>query len=90
MTDLAQRIAQCAHIPDEEVARDLLDTEREIEQYRRLQAAEEEIARSHPSAAERKMADFKARARPHQIAERQKLVDFLRALQAARAFGDSR
>lgn len=78
-------LAMTAHISDAQIAVDIADTEAEIANLRRLQAAEEEVARTSPSFAERKMADFKAGARPHQIAARQAFVDFLRSLQGARA-----
>ncbi len=74
-----------AHISDNELARDIADTELEIEAYRRIGEAEAAIARSHPSQAERRMADFKSGTRPIQVAERQAFVDFLRRIQQARS-----
>lgn len=76
-----------AGISDDQLARDIADTEAEITNYRRLEAAEREVATVHPSAMERRMADFKAGARPRQIADREAFVSFLRKLQAARADG---
>lgn len=77
-----------AHITDDEVRRDILDTETEIAQYERVRKAESEIAEAHPDANVRRMADFKATARPLQIGERQDFVAFLRRLLDARAIAD--
>ena len=77
-------LAKYADIPDAEIAQDIRDTLGEIENYQRLLVAEREIARVHPSEGERRMADFKAGARPQQIAEREAFVAFLRRLQSAR------
>ena len=77
-------LAQNAAIPDSEIERDIADTEAEIANFRRLQVAEEVMARVHENPHERKMADFKARARPAQIAEREAFVAFLGRLKAAR------
>jgi hypothetical protein len=78
-------LAKNAHVPDRQVAIDITDTEAEISNYQRLMVAEQEIAKTSPSEMDRRMADFKAGARPGQIAERQAFVDFLKRLQAARA-----
>ena len=77
-------LATNAHISDDQIERDMADTEAEIANYRRLQVAEEEIARVHENPHERKMADFKARGRPSQIAEREDFVAFLERLKTAR------
>lgn len=74
-----------ADVSDAVIAADIDDTQREIDNYRALQIAEREIARVHPSQAERRMADFKAGARDGQIAEREAFIAYLRRLQAARA-----
>lgn len=74
-----------AHISDYEIARDIADTETEIATYMRLEAAERTIASEHPSDSERRLAAFRSDARPLQIAERRKFVDFLRRLQDARS-----
>lgn len=74
-----------AHVTDHEIRVDIRDTEREIENYRRLEKAEREVATVHENPMERKMADFKAGARPGQIAEREAFVAFLRRLLDARA-----
>lgn len=79
-----EMLVKQAHIPDADVERDIADTEAEIANYERLQKAEAEVARTHPNEGERRMAHFRARARPSQIAERQAFVDFLRRLLAAR------
>jgi hypothetical protein len=73
-----------AHISDAELEKDLADTQREIDDHRRLQAAEEEIARVHPSPAERRLAEFKADARPREIAQREEFVAFLTNIRSAR------
>jgi hypothetical protein len=78
-------LAELAHVPDQQVVTDIADTEAEISNYQRLMVAEQEIAKTSPSEMDRRMADFKAGARPGQIAERQAFVDFLKRLQAARA-----
>jgi hypothetical protein len=78
-------LAKNAHVPDRQVAIDITDTEAEISNYQRLMVAEQEIAKTSPSEMDRRMAEFKAGARPQQIAERQAFVDFLKRLQAARA-----
>lgn len=84
-TDITDAIlAKNAHVSDAEIAMDIRDTEREIFDYERTLAAELELARSHPSPMERRLADFKAGARSHQIEERQRFVAFLRRLQEAR------
>jgi len=80
----AEMLPKWADISDAEVEQDIADTEREIAQYRELREAEQRIAQHHPAQTERRMADFKAGARVGQIAERQRFVDFLRKLQAAR------
>jgi hypothetical protein len=81
----AENVGDYAHIDDDVIVRDILDTELEIEQYKRVKAAEEEIAKAHPDVNERRMADFKARARIGEISQRQQFVTFLREIQAARA-----
>jgi hypothetical protein len=78
-------LAKNAHVSDSQVATDIADTEAEISNYQRLMVAEQEIAKTSPSEMDRRMAEFKAGARPGQIAERQAFVDFLKRLQAARA-----
>lgn len=77
-------LAKYEHIPDDEVALDIRETESEIERYRSLQKAEEDIARVHPNANERKMADFRASSRPEMIRQRLQFVEFLKRLQEAR------
>jgi hypothetical protein len=81
----AATLATNAHVSDSQIATDIADTEAEISNYQRLMVAEQEIAKTSPSEMDRRMADFKAGARPGQIAERQAFVDFLKRLQAARA-----
>lgn len=73
-----------SHISDDDVARDIADTEEEIAKYSRLEEAERTLASTHPNAGERRMADFRANARPLQIAERRSFVDFMKRLQSAR------
>ena len=80
----AEMLTIYAHISDEEINADIVDTEREIRQYRDMQAAEQRLAASHVEASERKMNAFRASARPNQIAEREEFVAFLRRVQAAR------
>lgn len=78
-------LARLAHISDEEIVRDISDTEAEIARYERLEEAERTIASTHHNKNERRLADFRANARPLQIAERRSFVEFLQRLQAARA-----
>jgi hypothetical protein len=80
----AEKLASLSHIPDAEIVKDIAETEAEIENYRRLEEAEREVARVHPNPHERRMADFKAGARPDQIREREAFVAFLRRIQSAR------
>ncbi len=80
-------LAELAHVSDDEIAQDIADTEREISQYRAVGEAEAGIARAHPDQNERRMADFRARARPEQIAQREAFVAYLRRLQVARSQG---
>lgn len=77
-------LARNAHIPSDEVERDIRDTEAEIARYRALEVAEREVADNSFDLMERKMADFKAQSRPGMIAEREKFVAFLRRLLDAR------
>ena len=78
-------LSQYDNISDAEIVRDIADTEREIADYERLEVAEREIAATHPNPMERRMADFKAGARPHQQQERRDFVGFLQRIQSARA-----
>jgi hypothetical protein len=73
-----------AHISDEDIRKDIRDTEREIADYTRLENAEREVADTHPDPMQRKMADFRANARPSQIREREAFVAFLTRLLDAR------
>jgi hypothetical protein len=73
-----------AKVSDERIRIDIRDTEIEIRNYERLRVAELDIADAHPDENERKMAAFKASARPGMIAERQAFVDFLNRILAAR------
>lgn len=73
-----------AHLRDEEIERDIRETQVAIDGYRATMQAEEITARSHPIESERRMADFKAGARPGQIAEREAFNAFLRRILAAR------
>lgn len=78
-------LAKNVHISDDQIRRDIADTEAEIEKYKALMGAELVTAIHHEDAGTRRMADFSAGARPLQIAERQEFVDFLNLLLAARA-----
>src|SRR5690348_2321747 len=78
-------LAKYADISDEEIAQDIRDTEREIANYALQKQAEETIAATSEHPHERKMAAFKASARPGMMRERQDFVDFLRRIQAARS-----
>jgi len=80
-----QILERTAHISDADVVRDIVDTEQEIENLRAVEAAELVIAARHLDPTERKMAAFKADARPLQIAEREAFVAYLKRLQGARA-----
>jgi predicted sulfurtransferase len=77
-------LAAHAHISNEEVERDIRDTEREIVEYEATLKAEEALALSHPNAHERKLAAFRASVRPNQIRERREFVAWLRRLLTAR------
>jgi hypothetical protein len=73
---------------DAEIAHDIADTEREIIELQEVQRREEAAANSTAiGEMERRMAGFKASARPHQIAERREFIAFLRRIQEARAGG---
>lgn len=76
----AEMLPKWAHIPDATIERDIADTEEEVRNYERLLEAERVIAVSHPNMSERRMADFRAGARPSQIAERQQFIAKLRRI----------
>lgn len=77
-------LSKYAGISDEEIRRDIADTEREIEQFEKLQVANQIEADNHPDEHMRHVAQFKADARPHQQAERRDFVAFLQRILAAR------
>lgn len=74
----------CLHISDEEVRRDIADTEREIEQLEHMQAAEQELARWHIQPEQRRIYEVKAGARAHGITERRAFIAKLHTLLARR------
>jgi hypothetical protein len=78
-------LAKYSNVSDAEIVKDIADTEFEIQNLEQVEKAERAIAETHPSPHERRLADFKAGARPLQIAERQAFVAFLRRIQAARS-----
>jgi hypothetical protein len=79
-----EEAAKLAHISTREVLLDREETLSEIANYRAMQLGEEATARTATDPMTVKMAEFKARARPGMIAERQALVDRLDSLLAAR------
>lgn len=80
----AEIAEKSSHVTDAEIQQDIVDTEREIEQYRYLEKADQDVARNHPNDAERKLAIFRANARPYQIQQRENFLEFVRALLAYR------
>lgn len=83
-TITADMLPTWAHASDDDLSRDLADTELEILAFGMLRDAELVIARVHPNPNERHIAAFKADARPAQIAEREHFVAFLKRLRSAR------
>lgn len=73
-----------AHISDDEVRRDIADTEAEIPVDEQLAAANEVVARSHHSDAERRLADFRTTGYRQRNAQRRQFIAFLHRLLAAR------
>lgn len=80
----AEIAEKCAHITDEVIAADIADTQREIDQYKALRTAEQEVAKNHPLDHERRLAAFRASARDAQIDERERFIAFLTLLQTWR------
>ena len=81
----ADDLAKFAHISEEQIHRDIRDTEAEILSLELLLEADRTTAEHHPLAYERRMADFRFRARPTQIAERKEFIAFLNLILTARA-----
>jgi hypothetical protein len=74
------------HLPDERLEQDISDTNAEILGYKATMDAEQKIAQMHPDPQQRKLAAFRASARPQQIREREEFVTFVtRLLEARRA-----
>jgi hypothetical protein len=84
MTDEARE--KNKDIPDENIIRDIRDTLEEIRRIRAVQRAEDIIATEHLDEQERRLAQFRADARPYQIDERQKFVNFLKLLLTDRGY----
>lgn len=82
-------LSKYAGVSDEEIKRDIADTEREIEQFGKLEEANQMEADNHPDEHMRHLAQFKADARPHQQAERREFVAFLQRILAARERAES-
>lgn len=78
-------LAAQAHISNEEIERDIADTQAEVEHLDHVWEAERTLARHHLDANDRKLYDFKANARPYQIHERREFILFLQRLLHARA-----
>lgn len=78
-------LAKNAHISDEQIQKDIRDTEAEILSFTALQDGERIAAANLPDPGERRMADFRASVRPQQIEERREFVAFLTAILAARS-----
>jgi len=79
-----EMLPKWAHIPDDEIDVDIRETEAEIANLESTMCAERQLANSHPNPGERRMADFRAGARPAQIEARADLLGFLVRLRAAR------
>jgi hypothetical protein len=73
-------------VTDESIITDIRDTLEEIRRIRAVQRAEDIIATEHLDQNERRLAQFRADARPHQIDERQKFVNFLKLLLTDRGY----
>lgn len=78
-------LVQNKHITDSEMERDIAETEAEIAHLDHVWEAERILAQHSLDANERKLADFKASARPYQINERREFIAFLKRIQEARA-----
>lgn len=74
------------HVSDESIITDIRDTLEEIRRIRAVQRAEDIIATEHLDQNERRLAQFRADARPHQVDERQKFVNFLKLLLTDRGY----
>jgi hypothetical protein len=78
-------LANLSKHSDEDIAKDITETEYEIGNLERLEEAEREVARVHPSHSERRLAEFRADARIEQRRQRQEFIDFLKRVQEARS-----
>lgn len=80
-------LAKNAHISDETIRRDIADTEAEVANFTALLEVEQAASINLPDPHARRMAAFRAGARPSQIEERREFIAFLKAILAARAAG---
>jgi hypothetical protein len=78
------------HVPDEQIITDIRDTLEEIRRIRAVQGAEDIIATEHLDQQERRLAQFRADARPHQIRQRQEFVNFLKLILTDRGYNAAR
>ena len=73
------------HISNELIEEDIRDVEREIQKLHAMMDAEKMLSEVDVSEGDRRMAAFRAGARPGQIKQRKAFIAFLRKLLAARA-----
>ena len=83
----SEDLARAAQIPDEEIERDIAETEREIEQEKQKAEGYRLIAEATTDALQRRMAEFRHDAARSGAEQRAAFVRFLRALLAARRSG---
>lgn len=81
-------VKRLAHISNEEVEKDIADTQCEIDELRQRKIAYDNLALSGPEH-EKRLYRFKADAIPHMIEERSVFIGKLRELLEARDKGSS-
>jgi hypothetical protein len=77
-------LAKYAGISDDQIARDIEDTAREIADLKASEIALRSMEKHAPNDAERRLSGFRADAKPMQIAERVAFIAFLMRIQVAR------
>lgn len=84
MTDAARE--KNAHLSNEEMVKDIRDTEQEVAGLRQCQKGYEILSRNHLDLNERRMYALRDSAAQSSIVERQNFIAFLRMLLADRGF----
>lgn len=74
-------------LTDEQIKTDIFDTEREIEDLKKMIEAEMVLSRHHLDPTQRRLYQVKVTARPEQIAERENFLQFMKGIQEARKNG---